>query len=532
MAPALSHTAVLLSLVIFLRTTTAHLNFHSLGNIQARSFTMPQPFEVFAGSLGLAAVDAEKLEAALANASSPACTAAQVLLGSEIVDTSPLNETAVDANWSEACWEQPGCIIQPRTASDVATALKIIKQFGAPFAVRSGGHSPNPGFSSIQGGILLDLSTLDSISVSEDRETAIIGPGQRWGSVYDALDPYNVSVIGGRIPHVGVGGLILGGGYFHFSPKYGLAADNVKSFEVVLADGTITAASATENSDLFWALKGGGPNFGIVTSYELYTIPVRNIYYEVLVVGNENAHAVLDAFALWQNTTGATDTNGSVGLALGLQSITLGFVYSEPSAERPAAFSAFSDITPLVTAVPPTNGTVASLSVLLSMSDGPGRHDYRATATKIDAQLYKDVYDFWLAEATAVNAATGANQTFALQPIPPALSEASAAKGGNSMGIPQENHMWWTTLIDWENAADDDAVRNVSISTEAKWKELGKERGLSLDYLYTNDASRDQSPIATHGQDNIAKLKAIALKYDPDRVFQTLQNDGFLLSKA
>lgn len=90
----------------------------------------------------------------------------------------------------------------------------------------------------------------------------------------------------------------------------------------------------------------------------------------------------------------------------------------------------------------------------------------------------------------------------------------------------------WTTLIDWENAADDDAVRNVSISTEAKWKELGKERGLSLDYLYTNDASRDQSPIATHGQDNIAKLKAIALKYDPDRVFQTLQNDGFLLSKA
>lgn len=143
--------------------------------------------------------------------------------------------------------------------------------------------------------------------------------------------------------------------------------------QVVLADGTITAASATENSDLFWALKGGGPNFGIVTSYELYTIPVRNIYYEVLVVGNENAHAVLDAFALWQNTTGATDTNGSVGLALGLQSITLGFVYSEPSAERPAAFSAFSDITPLVTAVPPTNGTVASLSVLLGMSDGPGR---------------------------------------------------------------------------------------------------------------------------------------------------------------
>lgn len=138
--------------------------------------------------------------------------------------------------------------------------------------------------------------------------------------------------------------------------------------KVVLADGTITHANAAENSDLFWALKGGGPNFGIVTSYELYTVPVRDIWYEVLVVSPGDAHAVLDAFARWQATAASSDTKGTVGLAIGLQFITLGFVYSEPAAGRPAAFSAFDGITPLAVAVPPTNGTVARLSAILGSS--------------------------------------------------------------------------------------------------------------------------------------------------------------------
>lgn len=89
----------------------------------------------------------------------------------------------------------------------------------------------------------------------------------------------------------------------------------------------------------------------------------------------------------------------------------------------------------------------------------------------------------------------------------------------------------WTTLIDWDNAADDEVVRSVSISTTEKWRELGEQRGLHLDYLYTNDASKDQNPIATYGAANVDKLKAIALKYDPEKLFQTLQNDGFLLRK-
>ena len=117
--------------------------------------------------------------------------------------------------------------------------------------MRSGGHSPNPGWSSIDDvGVLLDLSRLNQIDVSADKKTVSLGTGGRWGDVYAALDPHGVSVIGGRIPQVGVGGLILGGltplkidheeelrrswigGFYHFSGEYGLAVDNVKNFEV------------------------------------------------------------------------------------------------------------------------------------------------------------------------------------------------------------------------------------------------------------------------------------------------------------
>jgi hypothetical protein len=87
----------------------------------------------------------------------------------------------------------------------------------------------------------------------------------------------------------------------------------------------------------------------------------------------------------------------------------------------------------------------------------------------------------------------------------------------------------WTTLVDWTNAADDDAARSVSIETEKTWNKLSRERGFAVDFLYMNDTSREQNPLASYGAANIAKLKSIAAKYDPTRVFQTLQNDGFLL---
>jgi hypothetical protein len=90
----------------------------------------------------------------------------------------------------------------------------------------------------------------------------------------------------------------------------------------------------------------------------------------------------------------------------------------------------------------------------------------------------------------------------------------------------------WTTLVDWTDAKDDDAVRSVPIATTETWKQLSTERGVKVPYVFMNDASRDQNPIASYGQANVQKLKSIAAKYDPARVFQNLQSGGFLLKNV
>ncbi|MCJ1405575.1 hypothetical protein MMC11_008803 [Xylographa trunciseda] len=461
-----------------------------------------------------------------------ACYSARFVLGSGSVDA-PVNATEADTNWSEACWQTPSCAIIPSNEQAVSISLLIINFFKVKFSIRSGGHSPNPGWSSIgQQGILIDMQKLNQITLSSDHTVASLGPGGRWGDVYQALDPYGLSVIGGRIPHVGVGGLILGGGYFHFSAKYGLAADNVKNFEIVLANGTITNANLQQNTDLFWALKGGGPNFGIVTRFDMYTVPIRNIWYSLTVYPNSEVSSIFNALVEWQNN-GASDTLGTVAIVVGLEITEVGLLYAQPT-YQPASFAPFYELGGGIIAIPPTNGTLTSLTTILgaSQSQTTERHDYRAASSKIDAQLYKDVYAFWQQDASAVYNATGANQTFVIQPVPVSLVQAGNAKGGNALGMPNESFQCWTTLIDWSNASQDNEVRSTSIATTQKWQQLGQQRGLGETVLFMNDASRDQDPLAGYGATNLAKLKSISQKYDPSQVFQTLQSNGFLLSKA
>ncbi|KAK4222534.1 FAD binding domain-containing protein [Podospora fimiseda] len=464
-----------------------------------------------------------------------ACLTAKILLGEPQVDTTPLNQAVVQENWSQSCVAQPYCIIQPRNAQDVSLAIRVISFFKIKFSVRSGGHSPNPGFSSIDNqGILINLSRLNSVTLSSDKTVASVGPGARWGQVFSALDPSEATVIGGRVPTVGVSGLILGGGYFHSSERHGLAADNVKNFEVVKSDGEIINANSQQNSDLFWALKGGGPNFGIVTKFDLYTIPTYLVWGTIKVYSVEKANEVIAAFDKWQ-LNGAKDVKSSAGLIIGLDSITLFLSYNEPVTAPPqAVFAPFDSVTPLAVALPPTNLTwnVVNQVVASTISSAPARHDYRGFSSRVDTSLTKEMYSVWRGKAIAARGAFGVNQTFVLQHVGDGLRQAGIAKGGNPLNIPAGPQQWWTTLIDWTEARFDANARHVSIETTTRWAQRAKERGVEVSFLYLNDASRDQNPLVSYGASNLARLKSIAAKYDTGQVFQKLQNGGFLLSKA
>lgn len=128
-----------------------------------------------------------------------------------------------------------------------------------------------PGASNAPGGVTVDLASLSSIDVNAADSTVSVGPAATWDAVFAKLDPLGLSVAGGRIAGVGVGGLTLGGGLSHFGPRYGWTCDTVTAFEVVLADGSIVEANELKNTDLFRGLRGGSNNFGIVTRIDLKT---------------------------------------------------------------------------------------------------------------------------------------------------------------------------------------------------------------------------------------------------------------------
>jgi hypothetical protein len=176
--------------------------------------------------------------------------------------------------WSKSASLKPACILQPRSAEEVSTAVKALVSAGEKFAVRSGGHAPSASVNNIEGGVTIDLGLINHINYDETSEKVEIGPGQIWKQVYKELQRSNRTVAGSRDGNVGVAGFLLGGGYSWITARKGWGCDNVLSYEVVLADGRIVTASAgsSENSDLFLALKGGGNNFGIVTSFTMHTV--------------------------------------------------------------------------------------------------------------------------------------------------------------------------------------------------------------------------------------------------------------------
>jgi FAD/FMN-containing dehydrogenase len=173
--------------------------------------------------------------------------------------------------------KRPLLVLQARDAADVMAAVVYARENALELSVRGGGHSV-PGFGTNDGGVVIDLSRMRSVLVDPKAMKARAEGGATWGDFNHATYPFGLATTGGVISTTGVGGLTLGGGIGYLTRRFGLSCDNLVSCDVVTADGTFRTASETENADLFWALRGGGGNFGVVTSFEFRLHPVKDVF--------------------------------------------------------------------------------------------------------------------------------------------------------------------------------------------------------------------------------------------------------------
>jgi hypothetical protein len=173
--------------------------------------------------------------------------------------------------------KKPAAIALCVDAADVQTCVNFARDNDLPLAIRCGGHNAG-GLGSVDDGLVINLSKMRGIRVDPGTKTVRVQAGCRLGDIDHATHPYGLAVPGGVVSTTGVAGLTLGGGLGNLTRAFGLAIDNLLEADVVLADGSIVVASEKENSDLFWALRGGGGNFGVVTSFLFQGQPVKNIF--------------------------------------------------------------------------------------------------------------------------------------------------------------------------------------------------------------------------------------------------------------
>jgi hypothetical protein len=467
----------------------------------------------------------------------------------------------INVHWAtQPCETTPACILRPQNTQELAVAVKILKnEFNAcedgktrgtfaSFSIRGGGHMPIVGASSIDGGVLVDMSLFDQIAPSYDGRTALIGGGCRWVQVYRSLQEHGLTIAGGRNSAVGVGGLTLGGGLSFFSPLYGLVCSNIVEYEVVLADGTIVIASSSENPRLWRALKGGSNNFGIVTAFRANTFPSTSIWSGFLYLLPSQASNVLLAFHEYldqvvSNDQGKTYDQYAAGpLACftylsksGIKAIAVHLAHTElpkhhrawPQCWRKSRFALLWRL-----------WSTCKIRSLVSATDElhalnlPGRRQTWGTTTvKNDHATLETAHDAYRAGIESIRQAgiKDTSWTLVLQPLLPDW----ARKGQpNALGLdefPDEPLVIVQFTVNWALSANDEKIEEVTRTAIERIDLFAQENQTSHRYRYLNYCGSWQKPFPSYGADNLEFLRGVSREYDPDGLFQRGCPGGFKL---
>ncbi|KAL4930915.1 FAD-binding oxidoreductase [Aspergillus undulatus] len=465
------------------------------------------------------------------------CAALSSALGNKVSfpNTEPYNASVNSYFSQQNANLRPLCIVSPVSTEDVSIAISQITSSTTSsfspeeqsrrhclFAIRSGGHASHGGASNIDGGITIDLSGLNTITLSDDQSTVSAGVGATWGDVYAFLEPLGLSVPGGRAAQVGVGGLTLGGGISYFSPRYGWTCDTATTFEVVLANGEIVQANEESDPGLLTSLRGGGSNFGVVTRIEFRTFRQGLIWGGMAYYSLDTIDQQLRAFEKL-NSVDKYDEHASLitsfGFAKGQGGAVVNSIVYTKDEESPEVYKLFLEIPSLYSSIR-TLG-VTEMSKVQGSFQVNGKRELSITITHDSTfPVLKATYHRWNTSLSAIQGIDGIHWSLSLEPLPPAIY--ARAPQSNALGFDKRQKALVVTVLSatWESDHDDALVQETARALFAGIEEDARHLGSYDPFVYMNYAAKWQDPVASYGEESVRRLRGVSKSVDPRGVFK------------
>lgn len=416
--------------------------------------------------------------------------------------------------WNASIDRKPALIARCKTSKDVIESVRFAKERGLLLAVRCGGHS-SAGKSVCDDGLMLDLSLMRGVVVDPKKRTAKVDGGALLGDLDAASQAHRLATTAGTVSHTGVGGLTLGGGMGHLGRKFGLTIDNLRAADVVLADGRLVRANASENADLFWALRGGGGNFGVVTSFEFQLhefgpdIVTGGLVYPLAVA--PKVLAFMDGYRR-EMPDEVTITPVFIALPDGTRLLTLGAHHTGAVADLERVLDSLRKVAPVA----------RDLGAKTVRYVDHQKQSDTAAARRVHGYL-KSGFVNALDETfvAAVIEAMNDPSTPPLMPIVmPQAGGAIARISPTATAFPHRGAAYAVLFdLQWSDPAQGDRI---VAWARATWKRIEPSmRGVYVNFTSSEDA---QSRIREAYGANYPRLVEIKRKYDPDNLFRLNTN--------
>ncbi len=445
----------------------------------------------------------------------------RMLLGGEALRPGDPGFDRVRPSFSQMYADKPGLVVLCKGTADVVAAVDFARARGIEVTVRGGGHSV-AGLSSTDGGMVIDLAPMNGVLVDKDAQLAYVQGGALWADVDREAQLYGLSTPGGVVSDTGVAGLTLGGGYGWLRRTYGLSCDNVAAYEVVTADGSVLNASADENTDLYWALRGGGGNFGIVTRFTFKLHPVGPIVaFAGVFYRSEDAEAILRGFREYAET--APDE---------VNCMTVAISFPEDEHLPPPVHNQKCFVVASVYVGDPEEGmrVLQPLRELgTPLADISQPMPWRIVQSAFDAFFQRqEVRTYWKSTSASelsdelidLIATRAQDRPAPLATIVVWLTGGEVNRVGHDDAAFSERSAKYLFSVEgtWHEAADDDKVVSWVRDTWGAISEFGTGT------TYINFAEEGESVVDEAFGAKLEKLAQIKAKYDPDNFFHRNNN--------